>query len=226
MAPGRGHGQVTLRVGSVPDLRLQRLQSFLGGLYASDPEFEIEVSHLCSADQLARLRDAALDLGLVHAVRHGEPIETSPVFPGDRLAAFLPPGHRLTGRRTLAPTDLAEEAPVLAGRSGDPAVHDAVMHCLASAGYEFRDVREIGGSDVRDVLFAVAAGRGIALLPATADRVVGELGDVVVSRELDPAPSMPDTLLARSATPRPELAGVISLAQGLAEELYRSPETR
>jgi DNA-binding transcriptional LysR family regulator len=216
---------VIVRVGCVPDLRLQRLQSFLGGLYASDPELEIDVSHLRSADQVAPLRDGALDLGLVHAACHGEPIETTPVFEGDPLAAFLPAGHGLTGRRTLGPADLVEEVLVVAGRSGDRDAQDAVMQRLVGAGYEFREVRETGGSDVRDVLFAVAEGRGVALLPAKVGGAVGELGDVVTRRELDPAPSMPDTLLAWSATPRPELGGVIDLARGLAQELYRPAET-
>jgi DNA-binding transcriptional LysR family regulator len=211
---------VTLRLGSAPDSRLQRVQSFLGGLYASDPGIEIEVSHMRSADQVARLREGALDLGLVHAAGDDEPIETLPVFPGDRLAAFLPPGHRLAGKRTLGPTDLVEEVLVVAGRAGDPHVHDAVIQCLASAGYEFLDVRETGGSDIRDVLFAVADGRGIAVLPAAVDAVMGELGDVVTRRELAPTPSMPDTLLAWSATPRPELACLVSRARGLAHDLY------
>jgi hypothetical protein len=215
---------MTVKIGSVPDLRLQRLQAFLGGLYASDPKLEIEVWHLRSADQLARLRDGALDLGLLHAERDDAPVETAPVFPGELVAAFVPPGHLLGGKQPLAPADLVEEVLLVPARSGDPDVHDAVMRCLASAGYEFRNVRETAGSDTRDVLFGVAEARGIALLPACVDAVVGELGDVVSRRELDPTPSMPDTLLAWSATPRPELAGLVSLACGVAQELYRSSE--
>jgi hypothetical protein len=210
------------RVGCVPDLRLQRLQSFLGGLYAGVPELHAEVLHLRSADQVNRLRHGTLDLGLVHAAPSGRSIETTPVFPGECLAAFLPPGHRLCRKRTVGPADAAGEVLLLFPRSADPQLHDALTGGLAAAGYRFGDVRETSGAEARDALFAAAEGHGIAVGPLPTPAVVGELGSVVVRRRLDLPVSMPDTLLAWKATPPARLADVIAAAREVAGELHRS----
>jgi len=212
----------TVRLGCVPDLRLQRLQSFLGGLYASVPELQVEVSHLRSAEQLIRLGDGALDLGLVHTAGAEGDIETTAVFQGERLAAFLPPGHRLSGKTTLTPTDLAGEVLLVASRLADPDLHDELMARLTRARYRFRQVCETSGADMRDVLFAVAEGHGIGLGPAPTAEILGELGKVVTRHALDPAPSMPDTLVAWTVSPSPELAELIAAARRLAPELHRS----
>lgn len=213
---------MTVRIGCVPDLRLQRLQSFLGGLYASVPELEVEVSHLRSAEQLIRLRGGALDLGLVHTAGAQGAIETTAVFQGERLAAFLPPGHRLSGKTPLTPTDLADEVLVVAPRLADPNLQDELMARLTSARYRFREVCETSGADIRDVLFAVAEGHGVGLGPAPTAEILGELGKVVTRHALDPAPSMPDTLVAWTVGAGPELAELIAAARRLAPELHRS----
>lgn len=84
------------------------------------------------------------------------------------LDVALPPGHRLAGRASVTPSDLADE-PWIAVREGFPVagVLDAVAR---SAGTPPRVVQRI--NDFRVVEGLVAAGHGVSLLPrwSTDDR--------------------------------------------------------
>ncbi len=77
------------------------------------------------------------------------------------LDVALPPGHRLAGRASVTPADLADE-PWVAVREGFPvaAVLDAVARQAGSAA---RVVHRI--NDFRVVEALVAAGHGVSLLP-------------------------------------------------------------
>ncbi len=50
-----------LRLGCLPDLPLQRLQAFLGVLYEHEPALDVDVAHLPSHEQVARLRNGELE---------------------------------------------------------------------------------------------------------------------------------------------------------------------
>ena len=187
-----------IRVGSAPDVALQRLQSFLGALHKRDADLRALVAHLRSADQLARLRAGELELGLIHD-GHVEPgIATEPVFAGERLVALLPIGHRLAARDVLGPTDLEHETLLVAPRDADPALHDRL---LSVHGAQFQSVRETIGTDARDVLLAVGDGFGIALAPASMLPSLGEVGTLVTARIVEPALYLPETLLAWCTDP-------------------------
>ena len=183
----------TLVVGCVPDLPLQRLQGFLGALYARDPMLRADVVHLHSREQLRRLRAGDLDVGLVHSA-DGDGIVAHRLFAGESLVAFVPVGHRLAAAGALTATDLAGELAVLIRRDVDEALHDRLRGLAAGRG--FRDVVEPPGGDGRDLLMAVADGRGIGLAPASAIETAGAMGDLVTAHPLDPPLQMPDTLVA------------------------------
>ncbi len=104
---------VPVRIGCVPDLRLARLQGFIGALYTRHPELQLDVSYLRTAEQIRRLRTGRLDLGLIHDAGELEGIDVEPVFRGEPLAAFLPVSHRLATADTIAAGDLLEGECVL-----------------------------------------------------------------------------------------------------------------
>ncbi|WP_199422775.1 LysR family transcriptional regulator [Actinotalea solisilvae] len=104
------------------------------------------------------------------------------------LDVALPPGHRLAGRASVTPADLADE-PWIAVREGFPVagVLDAVAR---SAGAPPRVVQRI--NDFRVVEGLVAAGHGVSLLPrwSTDDRggerfALVPLADVPAARRVD-----------------------------------------
>jgi LysR family transcriptional regulator, benzoate and cis,cis-muconate-responsive activator of ben and cat genes len=210
----------TLRVGWVPDLALQRLQAFLGPLYQRAPDLDVEVTHLRTAEQLSRLRFGELDLGIVHDTGAVADIESRPLFPGERIAAFLPVGHRLASRAALGPDELVCERLLVSPRAADPALADRLDALLAGEGYRFGGVRELRGEDARDALFAVAEGRGVTLGPASTMRVVGEAATIVSRHALQPPLWMPDTAIAWRMGPSPQLATALAAAREVARDLH------
>jgi LysR substrate binding domain len=211
-----------LRIGCVPDLPVQRLLSFLGALYACDQGLDAETVHLGSGDLLRRLRIGELDLCLTPCARDRREIELEPLFPGELLAAFLPAGHRLGDRPILAPGDLKGEILLIAPPADDPALHGQLMALLDGAGYRFRGVRETGGAHRRDVLLAVAEGRGITLGQASALRTVGELGTLVTCHLMEPPQRMPDTAVAWLARPTSRVGPLLACIRDVARDLYGS----
>jgi DNA-binding transcriptional LysR family regulator len=93
------------------------------------------------------------------------------------------------------------------------------MSRMARAGYHFAEVRERGGDDARDLLFAVAEGRGITVGPLSLRAAAGEIGTLVVARPLDPPQTMPDTLLAWRTDPPAHLRDTLALVQAVAARL-------
>jgi DNA-binding transcriptional LysR family regulator len=213
-----------LRLGCTPHVRAQKLQSFLGACYAHAPHLDVEVFHLPSDTQRRRLRRAELDLGLVDAVDGAPEIRTDVLFPGDPLAVFLAIHDPLATRERLGPRSLAGRALLTRPRASDPDLHDSLMSRIAQAGYRFAEVRERGGHDARDLLFAVAEGRGITIGPLSLRTAAGDVGALVTARPLDPAPTMPDTHLAWRADPPAGLRDTLALVRALAAVLRGEPD--
>jgi DNA-binding transcriptional LysR family regulator len=216
-----GSGQM-LRTGCIPDLALQRLQSLVGALNAFDPDLEPRVTRLRSAAQLERLRAGDLDLGIVHGSRIGPGIAVEPLFRGEPLTVILPVGHPLAARPSLGAGDLRGEVLLTFPRAADPALHDDLTEMVFGAGLEFRAVREYGEHDPRDVLLAVAEGRGVTLAPLSTMEIDGEMSAVLERVALEPLLRMPDTLLAWRRDPPDAVRPVIDAARAAAHELHAS----
>jgi DNA-binding transcriptional LysR family regulator len=211
-----------LRVGCAPHLGAQKLQAFLGACYAQAPELDVEVFHLPSDIQRRRLRRVELDVGLFDAsdACDADPdIETQRLFPGDPLAVFLPVHHALTAHEHLQPRALLGRVLLTRPRASDPDFHQLLMSRIAAAGYHFAEVRERGGDDARDLLFAVAEGRGITIGPLSLRTAAGDIGTLVTARPLDPPQTMPDTLLAWRTEPPAHRRDTLALVQALTARL-------
>ena len=209
-----------LRIGCVAELALQQVQSFVGALYASDPRLETDLRHLPSAAQVRALQSGLLDLGLLYGTGDLDGIEAVPIFPGERLVAIVPIGHRLAQRPAVMPGDLRQEELLTVPRRIDPEVHDALIARVRDAGHEFRRVRECGGGDPRDVLMAVAHGNGVALVPAPLLDTVGELATIVTPCPTDPPVRMPATVLAWRAPANVTVSPLLEVARAAARELH------
>ena len=207
----------TLRIGCVPLLPMALLHRFLGALREHARDYQAEVTHLPSLDQVRRLQRGDLDLGIFHHAGDPEGIETEPLFAGESLAALLPTGHRLSSVPVLGPADLQEEILATFRRDVNPSLYDGLMSRIQDAGYRFRGVREVGGPSRRDLMVAAALGLGVAIGPFSTREVEEE--PMVIRRALDPPLLMPDTVLAWRATPprqlRPVLAAARDVARGL-----------
>jgi DNA-binding transcriptional LysR family regulator len=203
-----------------PDVPLQRLQSFLGLLYERHPELEPEVVYLPTAEQLERLACGELDLGVGHEVGPAGGVEAQRLFAGEELAAVVSFAHPVTSRETARLEDLAGDLLIVPPQWSEPGPYDRAVALAMSDGARFRDILEAPGPDVRDLVFAVASGRGVAVAPRSALRAVGDLGADVVARPLSPTTWMPHTCLAWPVSARRELNGFYDAARAVAQELY------
>jgi hypothetical protein len=215
-----GSPGATLRIGCIPELALQQVQSFLGALYACDPHLQTELRHLPSAAQVRALQSGLLDLGLLYDTGDLDGIEAVPIFSGERLAAIVAIGHRLAQRPAVAPGDLRQEELLTVPRRIDPEVHDALIARVRNAGHEFRRVRECGAGDPRDVLMAVAHGNGVTLAPAPLLDTVGQIATILTPCPTDPPMRMPATVLAWRAPANVTVSPLLAAARAAAHQLH------
>jgi DNA-binding transcriptional LysR family regulator len=209
-----------IRIGWVPDMPVQRLTAFLGGMYERDPGLQFEVLRMRTAEQLRRLHVGELDLGVVHDAGAVDAIDVTPLWPGEPLDVHVTLGHRLAAAEAVGHAELEHETLLVSPRGADPALADRLRALFDAAGLSFGEVLETRSADPTDLLFAVAEGRGVAIAPRSAGATIGEVGTLVASRPLEPSLSMPDTMLATRADGSPELAAVLAEARAVARGLY------
>ena len=122
----------------------------------------------------------------------GSPQLATTVVRREPLVIALPNGHALARRRVVDPRDLSGEPFVVSPRHGGCAwLHDAVVDACQDSGFAPRVSQEAAELPTQAGL--VAAGMGVALVPASARRLRYE---GVVYRSLRGRPPAPDTVLA------------------------------
>ena len=214
-AGGAGY---TLRIGCVPHLPIERVLAFLEALHERSPGDRPQVTHVTSGEQVTRLRSGQLDVGIFNDAGEEEGLEEEPLFPGERLVAFLATSHPLTEQPVLGPDELAHEILVVFPQSASLAPHDRWLALLERAGYRFAGVREAGGTHPRDLLLAVAERLGVVLAPVSlAD--IDDTGGLVARRELDPPVMLANTVVAWRVDPPDRLRETLAVVRQIAREL-------
>lgn len=215
-----GGAGVALRVGFTPHLPMEQLLRLLGALHEREASLEVQVRHAFTVEQLRSLRRGELDIGIVPWPAPEEGLEFEPLFPGEPLVAFLAAGHPLTEKDVLGPDDLDSEVRISYPRELNPVLIDWIRAQMDRAGYRFRAVQELSGTDPRDWVMTVADGSGVALLPDGFEDLAGA-GAVVARRPLDPPVELPETVVAWRAGPPARLRAQIATVRELAGELRR-----
>lgn len=147
-----------------------------------DVALEIHADQL-TPTQVEGLRKAHLDLGVLRPPVAGGDLELRTVA-SEPLALALPAGHRLATEPGLSLVDVAYDTFVGYALPGS-SVHDATVRACREAGFAPRVEHQ--GASTSVLLALVAAGLGVALVPASA-RALPLAG--VVFRELVDAPSV------------------------------------
>jgi DNA-binding transcriptional LysR family regulator len=216
-----GGAEYSLRMACVPHLPIERLFAFLEALHARSPGLRPQVTHMTSGEQVTRLRSGELDVGIFNDAGEEEGLEEEPLFPGERLVAFLPTTHPLTAQAVLGPAELEHEVLVVFPQSASLAPHDRWLAVLERAGYRFAGIREAGGTHPRDLLLAVAERLGVMLAPASLADIT-DAGALVARRELDPPVMLANTVVAWRADPPDRLTEALAVVRDVACELRKS----
>lgn len=148
----------------------------------SRPAVEIRCVEMNPEQQRAALLERQIQAGFTRTPL-GEGLQAE-ILGKDRFAVALPADHALATRPRLRLRDLAAEGFILFTRSQGAAIYDAIIASCQRAGFSPRIAQEGGG--VQTILALVAAGLGIAMVPASL-RHLQRPG--VIYRELPPGDS-------------------------------------
>jgi LysR family transcriptional regulator, benzoate and cis,cis-muconate-responsive activator of ben and cat genes len=165
-AVGGGHvGH--LDIGSSTSLLLGPLPQLVAGYRRAFPGVNVALHEMTPAAQLTALRDRRLDISFSRTPVLDEHLSAELAWE-DPVVAALPRAHRLAARRKLALKDLANEEFVLL-RLDSSAFAVYLNQCCVDAGFLPRASQYVVESQAMPSL--VAAGLGVALVPASLARV-------------------------------------------------------
>ncbi|HSC23376.1 MAG TPA: LysR substrate-binding domain-containing protein [Casimicrobiaceae bacterium] len=165
-AVGAGH-LGTLDIGSSSSLLLGPLPQVIAGYRRAFPGVKVALHEMTPAAQLTALRDRRLDVSFSRTPVEDENFTTELAW-HDPVVAALPRNHRLLARRKLALKDFAGEEFVMLRL--DSSAFAAYLHqCCVGAGFLPRASQYVVESQAMPSL--VAAGLGVALVPASLARV-------------------------------------------------------
>jgi DNA-binding transcriptional LysR family regulator len=104
-------------------------------------------------------------------------------------------------------------------RAGNPPLYDLLLAAVHDAGFSFADFHEASSMNARDLMLAVAEGRGVAVGPAPLVSL-SDAETLVAWSPLEPELFMPDTVLAWRRNPPRHVEEALPSVRGVAGELY------
>jgi DNA-binding transcriptional LysR family regulator len=209
---------IARRMGSIDARRLRvgigycsdqsDIAALLGTFNAQHLGIQVETKTLSVPAQLAALVDGQLDIAFVRPPVSDHSLMSEVVI-REALVVALPPKHRFASRSRLPLSALGNELFILPPRDVVPVFHDAVLKACRAAGFMPHAPHEV--DHLHMVLGLVAAGAGVALVPASARKIQH---DQVTYRALHPPPERLETALAwRRDDKSPALAEFIATAR-------------
>ncbi len=190
-----------LRLGFVSAVLSPRLVEVLRVFRERHPDVQLAVQDSSPSEQLAALAGGTLDGGFVGLKPSGGTAGIRfRAWSREALVAVVPLGHPLAERKTLRLKALAGEGLVAVSSDAAPAFATHLRELCRQAGFRPRIVQE--SPRAQAVAVMVAAGGGIALLPASLSRVVGNSAAVV---PLEKTPDLTHVFAHREGTPTPTM---------------------
>ncbi|MBI2207737.1 MAG: LysR family substrate-binding domain-containing protein [Candidatus Rokubacteria bacterium] len=134
------------------------------------PDVHVQLRELNVPNQILAFRAGHIQVGFLYPPVHDRNLAVETILAEPLVVAF-PEGHRLETFKCVPPDTLAEEPQIMLSREHAPAYHDLAYHDLVMAfcrdvGFTVRVRHE--AEHPQQVLTLVAAGMGIALVPASA----------------------------------------------------------
>lgn len=194
-----------LRIGFVSAVVSPDLVRVLKLFRERHPAVQLTVEDAAPAEQLAGLVQGRLDGGFV-GLRPPEPTPGVCYTPWNRepLVCLVPSGHPLAAQASVGLRALAREAFLAVSSRTAPAFAEHVRSLCRKAGFRPRIILE--SPRAQAVAVMVAAGAGVALLPASLSRVVGS---AAVALPLSGSPGLTHVFARPAATPSPAMAAFL-----------------
>ena len=143
------------------------MPQFIAAYRRSYPAVTVVLNEMTPAAQLASLRDSRIDLSFSRTAVNDHALVSELVWP-DPVVVALPRGHSLTNRRRLKLAELKDEKFVLL-KLDSSGYAQYIYQCCLEAGFVPHTSQQVVESQAIPSL--VAAGLGVALVPASLQRV-------------------------------------------------------
>lgn len=155
-----------VRVGFVNSTLRSILPAIIREFAARCPDVQVSLDELSTEVQVKRLQVGTIDVGLLRFAPGEDHGLRTAVIRRDQLMAVVPVGHPFARRRSVPLYDLRHEPFVTFSRQLVPRLHEQIVQCCEKAGFSpmIGQVAQRTGT----IMSLVAAGFGVALVPATA----------------------------------------------------------
>jgi len=180
------------------------------------PDAEVTLEERMADELLQRLRDKQIDVAFLRSVPQDVSGLAVDMLLTEPMVLALPQGHALAHvdrTRPIAMRDLSAEPFIVFARQGGPAFYDSTLAACQRAGFSPRIVQE--APRVTTALALVAAGLGVAVVPASMQRIAL---DGVAFRPFDAHAGLQAVLALgrRKNDAAPALANYIAMVRALA----------
>jgi DNA-binding transcriptional LysR family regulator len=157
------HRRSTVTVAALPSVAAGVLPRAVAALARTHDRIVVRVRDVVAARLVDLVRSGDVELGVGCLVRPDPDIVAEPLFT-DRLAAFLPAGHPLAGRRSLRFRDLGGQPLILTGQ--DTSVRQRLERAVADEHLPIQIAQEV--TYMSTAIGLVETGLGVAVLPESA----------------------------------------------------------
>jgi DNA-binding transcriptional LysR family regulator len=208
-----------LDIGYIVALSDGLIPRLLRGFRARFPHVAETLRPMRAAQQITALLSKQLDVGFVGQPNSEYEVQlVFEVFRRDPMEVTLPKEHALLGRKHVRLSRLAKEKFILLTRAGNPFHYDWLIRFCHEAGFHPDIVQEV--EHAQTAIELVAAGYGVALFPATAQRRVY---DDVVLCPLEGLPAYEHSVAWRRGDGSPTVKAFLDLVR---EETSRKTPTQ
>lgn len=187
------------------------------------PAVTLTLHEMATQRQIEAIGQRTLDLGFVRPPEQSPPDTVRlTTLRQDPLLLVLPVNHPLAAKPAIAIRDLAGAPFVMYPKNAGTGIYPQIFRLCAAAGFVPHVAQEAGEAPA--IIGLVAAGCGIAVLPASFDSI--RLEGVCYRRLADPAAST-SLLLAHRRGPHEALIDAfVTLADAAAREAARPEQAR
>ncbi len=201
----------TLRIAFTPSAMHRVLPKILKQFRDRHPDVKLEMTELCTLDQVNALRTETVDLGLLHPPIEAPLLDLYPLQ-GEKLVVALPATHPLAKQQQLPLKSVATESFILHPRCEGPVLYDQILSLCRAAGFEPHIVHEEVKHQTRVGL--VAAGIGITFVPKSLQQ--SALAGVTYCPLTGTAPELQLAVAWRKEHMSPALQKVLKVIQNIA----------
>ncbi|GAA2556235.1 LysR family transcriptional regulator [Winogradskya consettensis] len=213
LAALRGLGGGRVRVGAFPTAVAALVPRALAALLRAYPKIEVQLIEGRTPALLERLQSGEADVVVISGPPPAAARLTLRHLLDEELLVAVPAGHRLAGRKSVRLAELSDEAFI----AGSATAEDELLRATLPAG--FRPRTGIVAAEWTGKLGCVAAGLGVALVPALALRA--RPGDISLLRIHRDDASVRRVYAATTRTPSPPVAAVLDHLSETAQQLAR-----